>query len=374
MKILINVSGNYGGGGLQVAVSFIYECLTFKNNSYHILLGKNIAYQVNKRDFPDNFIFYDIPTLKFYQFNKYLSKIEKSINPEVVFSVFGPSYWRPNAPHIVGYAIAHYIYDDSPFWRTISIYQRAKWYMKKKIHLFFFNKDSNVIVCETEDVTNRIQKIFPQKRIFTVSNTCSSYFFDPKFRSLPSKLYPSHKFRFLTLSKYYIHKNLHLIKPIIDELKLRGVKDIQFVLTITYEEYEKLFSNKYLEYVTTVGPINANECPSLYNECNACFLPTLLECFTANYPEAMAMKKPIITSDLGFARTICKDAAIYFDPLNIDDIVNKILILYTNINLQHSLINKGSEIFKRFPTATQRAESYLEICDKVLKNNSIVSR
>lgn len=38
-------------------------------------------------------------------------------------------------------------------------------------------------------------------------------------------------------------------------------------------------------------------------------MPSLLECFTATYPEAMRMERPIVTTDLAFAQGLCGEAA-----------------------------------------------------------------
>jgi len=97
------------------------------------------------------------------------------------------------------------------------------------------------------------------------------------------------------------------------------------------------------------------------------FLPTLLECFSASYVEAMKMKKPIITSDMGFARTVCDDAAIYFDPMDANDITAKIIKLVLSVELQNKLIETGLERLKMFGTAKERAKHYLDIC-KLLVN------
>ena len=97
------------------------------------------------------------------------------------------------------------------------------------------------------------------------------------------------------------------------------------------------------------------------------FLPTFLECFSASYAEAMLMKKPIITSNLGFAQNVCKDAAVYFDPCNPEDIIDKMITVYEDEDLQKKMINNGLEIVKKINSAKQRASSILEICDKLIK-------
>lgn len=367
MRLMINASLNYVGGGLQVTLSFIKECITIPGNIYYVLISENVSAQIVKTEYPSNFIFYDIPSLKFYQYNSYLTRIEKRIHPDIVFSIFGPVYWKPSVPHVMGFAIGHYIYDDSPYWNIISKKEQLLLKIRKFFHVYYLKRDASVLVCETDDVKKRTSYLIPGKQYFTVSNTCSSYFFDESLRNKYLKLDKTSKFRFLTIAKYYPHKNIDIIKSVIDELKKREADfNIQFVLTITNSEYNVLFGEDYKNDVVTVGTISSQECPSLYNECDAIFLPTLLECFSANYPEAMIMKKPILTSDLGFARTVCQNAALYFDPTNVRDIVDKIMLLINNPKLQKELVSRGLIRVNELPTARERAQMYLDVCKEIL--------
>jgi glycosyltransferase involved in cell wall biosynthesis len=52
---------------------------------------------------------------------------------------------------------------------------------------------------------------------------------------------------------------------------------------------------------------------------------------------------PILTSDLDFARYICGDAAIYFDPWDIGSMKNAILRLKSEPDLKVQMITKGKE-------------------------------
>lgn len=114
--------------------------------------------------------------------------------------------------------------------------------------------------------------------------------------------------------------------------------------------------------IFNAGPIPINECPSLYDECDFMFLPTLLECFSASYAEAMVMKKPILTSDLSFARTVCHDAAIYFNPMDPDEIADRIVSLADNPEKQRNIIREGERIALTFNTPYERADKFLKIC------------
>ena len=73
--------------------------------------------------------------------------------------------------------------------------------------------------------------------------------------------------------------------------------------------------------------------PMCTAQSDAMLLPTMLECFSASYPEAMVMKKPVLTSDLSFARSICGNAAIYFNPFDPADIADKIIGLVNDKTL-----------------------------------------
>lgn len=136
MKLIINASLNYVGGGLQVALSFIQECALIPENTYYVFMSENVSSQIDVTSYPTNFVFYNIPNLRFYQFHTYLSQIERKIVPDVVFSIFGPVYWKSRAPHIMGFALGHYLYGDSPFWGMVPWKDKLFWLIKKNIHFF----------------------------------------------------------------------------------------------------------------------------------------------------------------------------------------------------------------------------------------------
>ena len=125
--------------------------------------------------------------------------------------------------------------------------------------------------------------------------------------------------------------------------------------------------DKYEGQLINIGQVKAEEGASLYEECDAMFLPTLLECFSASYAEAMKLRKPIITSDMGFAHTVCKDAALYVNPMDENDIASKIIELSTSQELQEDLMNKGVERLQKFGSSKDRAKRYIQICKSLVK-------
>lgn len=362
MKLLINASNNLTGGSLQVAISFINECQKFTNYEYVVVLGDNICKQIDVSIFPMNFKFYTIKSNPFYKLGYQLKKIEFKEKPDRVFTIFGPSYWRPNAKHIMGLAILDLFFNEikSIWFDKFSIKDKIMWFTKKKLHSFYVNRDADVIISETATASNMFKRTCKSvKSFYVVSNNCSNFYW--KFEKGIVKNYAdTNEFKLLMLSRYRPNKNFECIPKVIDELHKRNIYDIKFILTID----DNIFRNKFYKYsenIINVGAQKANDCPVLYEKCDAMFLPTYLECFSASYPEAMVMHKPILTSDLDFAHDICGDAALYFNPDDPEDIALKIIELKTNTQLYNELIKRGGKKLMDFPSPEEKAKQYLDI-------------
>jgi hypothetical protein len=371
MILILNLSNNLGGGGLQVALSVLEECKKINGHFYHVFLGESAERQVYIHTFPDNFMFYKIPYIKIWQLYKYLRPLEKKIKPDYVFTVFGPSYWKPRAYHVMGFARVYDIYRDFEFIKNKPILFKIKLFIKGILRAYLFKYYADHLVVETEDARQRLVKRLHISAISVVSNTCSSVYYN--YMNFPDKL-PKRKnkeIRLITISAYYPHKNLESIPKVLAELEKKDIIAINFVLTIKNDDYVRIIPEHWRNRIYNIGPVSVAECPSLYQECDILYLPTLLEIFSVSYIEAMVMGKPILTSGLSFARDICGDAALYFDPFNTHDIIETIEKVAFDKNVYQEYVNKGKERCKLFPTAAQRAEQYLKICEKLVnKNNS----
>jgi glycosyltransferase involved in cell wall biosynthesis len=98
-------------------------------------------------------------------------------------------------------------------------------------------------------------------------------------------------------------------------------------------------------------------------------MPSLLETFSANYPEAMKMNLPIICSDFNFSRDACGDAALYFDAQSPEDIADKIVALINNKTLQNDLINAGKKRLAQLETPESRANKILTMLENAALKN-----
>lgn len=366
MKILINASNLKVGGGLQVADSIVHELKNLPEHSYIAVVPSKIfvacsdanAYgnvKVVKYDMPASFI--SAVTGK----DPTLDKLVADEEIDAVLTVFGPPRWRPQVPHLCGFARPQLVIPESPFWKEVRGVQRLKSGFKRVLNKWLFNVSADNLWTENSFISDRVKKLYPAKKVFTVTNNYNQVFDDENLWDNSVKLPAFDGLTLLTISANYPHKNLGIIRSCIEwlgehhpELKYR------FALTLNEDQFP-LHCDAEKEHILLIGPVAINKVPNLYRQADVMFLPTLLECFSASYAEAMKMKVPILTTDLGFAHSICAEAACYFQPVSASSLGGKIVRLATDPAYCRQLTDAGTRRLPSFDTAAERAQKLIGI-------------
>ncbi|MDV3583331.1 hypothetical protein CMU85_17665 [Elizabethkingia anophelis] len=119
MKLIIDNSNLFAGGGLQVAASFLRDLKKMNlSDEFHIIQSLNAIKVIENEQFPDNFTFYNLGKSEEKSKSKRIrsvKRIESIVNPDCIFTLFGPSYHKSKYPKLVGFAIPYIIYQNSPF-------------------------------------------------------------------------------------------------------------------------------------------------------------------------------------------------------------------------------------------------------------------
>lgn len=381
MKLLINGGCLKSSGVCQVARSFLKECISFPENEYHVFVSPTLENELRGITFPPNFQFYLFDKHPLYslfgsppfRILKRYHALTGEIDPDCVFSVFGPAWWKSGYPTLSGYASPQFIFEESPFFRKIGFKDKLKLKISKMLFCFALKRETRYYVVETEITRERLSRLLhiPLSDIFVVSNTCSDKYHDfvPGKKLLPEKA--ENEFRMFIPALTQPHKNQVILNEVIPLLNNNtGLhKQIVFVTTLPRDFLNSVFTEEAKRSIMNLDRIPAEQCPQAYSECDALFYPTLLECFSASYPEAMQMGKPILTSDLAFATDTCRDAALYFDPTDAADIVRQIVRLVQDEKLQDELIRRGKKRLSAFLNARQRTQKYLELCRLVISQS-----
>ena len=125
--------------------------------------------------------------------------------------------------------------------------------------------------------------------------------------------------------------------------------------------------------IQNIGPIPNQRLPEVYRSANALIFPTLLESYSRTYLEAMHFGLPILTSDRDFARHLCQDAALYFDPLDADSLAKAMARLMEDQDLSWRLAENGRRVLAQVPTWDEIASRYVEVLERVARGQLAVS-
>ncbi len=322
--------------------------------------------------FPPHFSFYPLEQDTLHSKRariQALTKIENKECPSCIFTVFGPSYHRSSCPKVVGFAIPYIIYDNSPYFKQISIVERFKWRMLGLFKTICFKRNSTALVFETDHARNSFVTRFSySKPTWVVPNTLNEIFSNPQ-RWQSVTLEDSRCYRVLLLAANYKHKNFKVIP---EGIKIMTDKcpelKIQFMISITKEEAG--FSDEYDPYICYLGKVSLPEVPALYQFCDIVFIPSLLEVFSTTYLEAMYLSRPIVAADMGFSRDICGDAALYCTADDPASYANALAVLCKDSSLRKDLIENGKNNLRRYGTSMDRTLAYLNIMQEIVDENT----
>jgi len=116
-----------------------------------------------------------------------------------------------------------------------------------------------------------------------------------------------------------------------------------------------------------LGFINDIELAKVYNLATCFVFPSFYEGFGLPPLEAMACNTPVIASNATSIPEVCKDAAIYFNPNDINSISQKIKMLLEDKNLQKEMTNKGLKRAKQF-SWEKSANEHIKLFKEVLSS------
>lgn len=146
------------------------------------------------------------------------------------------------------------------------------------------------------------------------------------------------------------------------ELVIVGKKGWQFEEILNApKKYDVENKVKFLESVTD------EDLPSLYKNAVCFCLPSLYEGFGLPVLEAMQYGCPVVTSNVSSLPEAAGEAAVYFDPENVEDITKALQSVADDEQLRSKLIKLGYEQVKKFSwekTAKETLKVLEEVGDK----------
>lgn len=367
--ILINCSNLKKGGGLQVADSICCDITRFTQHRFVIVLSSHMQTTSSriKRNASCIVKNYDSNNgLKVLLTGRdtVLDKIVTDYGVDVVLSIFGPISWKPRCPHLCGFARPHIVLQDSPYFSNMSFIKRIREKLFDDVLAYFFRRGVNVFFTESAYISEKWQAQTKGIKVYTVTNYYNQIFDHPE--DWERHLLPSFDgCTILSITGYYPHKNLEIAIDVAKNLRAKHPDfRFRFVFTIEAEQYPTL-DEDIASYFYFIGRTDISEAPSLYQQATIMFQPSLLECFSATYPESMRMNVPIVTADMGFARSLCGEAAIYYAPLDAEEAAKAIFQVATDEELRVKLVANGKKQLLQYDTYEQRTNKLVDLAVKL---------
>lgn len=201
-------------------------------------------------------------------------------------------------------------------------------------------------------------------KVYTVSNYYNQVFDMPEIwreHSLPA----FDGITCLSVSSYYPHKNFEILVEASRILE-REHPHFKFRFVLTFDEDQMAVPEELKHHFLFIGKVDVSECPELYRQADVMVMPTLLECFTATYPEAMRMEVPIVTTDMEFARGLCEEAACYYSAVDAKAAAEAIYNVATDKEYAAKLVANGKEQLKKFDNYEQRADKLIGLLESMV--------
>lgn len=374
MRIMIDASVCSVGGGVQVALNFLANIAYDKAFEVICVASPQLDAQLSNMLKQQLFAYIKEENVSIFKKGiqgKRLSNIESKYKPDFVFVVFGPSYWRPKAKTLQGFALPLLVYPQTR--NRVYQHQYLKLIYQKLLNSYkarMTKNNADHLVVETYAFRQRCHEVLgiPLDKIHVVENSFNLNFIEEQF-NLGKINKETTKTNFFIPSAYYPHKNLEILVEVARILVDNNFNDFifNFLISPSSKEWTEIISKaKHLKVsnkFNTYGPVKNDRMASLYSINDFVILPTLAEASTAVYPESFASNKVLLTSNLDFAKELCGQAAVYFNPYEPTDIARVVLDIVQDVERQARLIDLGRK---------QIRMSYVTPEEKWLKQKQLI--
>lgn len=376
MRIAINTISTkiVSGGGYQIAYNFLMETLKHQDDVewYYItssdvdkVVGEAFRHLKDKR----YFVFPTQPDFKdsYSRVKKELAQWEIDYKPDLIYTISSPCYFSFKTPEVMRFANAWVTNPNKYAWRALSFkaWLRMKLYRINQLRML---RKARYIITQSETVGKGLVKILnlPEKNVKVVPNVLPKVFYSVVVeRELDNNFVD-----IACVAAPFPHKNLSIVPKVLKALeKKHGITNARMHLTIPNDDSTmKGIMDECNEYGLDNCIVNHGRCPQkqlsdIYNRCSICFLPTLLETFSATSLEAMYFGLDIIATDFEFNREVIADAGLYYKPTDAEDAAAKIAELISNEELHNHLqeeIKKRLSLYSDYEKHFSRIMEFLK--------------
>lgn len=372
-NILINGLKAKAGGGKSIFDNYLE--LIRKNpdgNVYYVLIPDKLKYEETENG---HLNIIEIPSI--FKFNILFPVLYASIFPKLlrkykIDAIFnlGDVIIPSTVPQVYLFQWAYAVYPETSVWGRMNLISYlTRWtkvkLIKKDIHL------PRLIIAQTENIKQRLISLYNLENVVIIPNAVSLE--NIEIDSRKNFDLPQDKIKLVYVANWAEHKNIEILIPLAQRISSR---ELPYCIVVTIEPGHKKEAKEFLKQVhhlnlkntiINVGRVPGHDIGSLYRQCDALLMPTLLESYGLPFVESLYHSKTILTSDLDFAHDVCGEAAFYFNPEDPDDILRTIIEASQNKSLREEKIRLGKRRLSDLLTWEQVFEKYQRLLQETIE-------
>ena len=348
MKILINTisTKKHAGGAFQISQNFLLKTLDHSDVEWYYITSDDVDKAIGKKfDSIRGERYFVYPTQpdfrgSFFEVKRKLAELEAMIVPDVVYSITAPSYFKFKAPEVMRFTNPWVTHPNKYSWSVLSLKERIFYYLYG-LNQKRMMKAAHYFITQTETCAEGIRRVTgePKERVKVVHNVLPAIFKQVENTPIVEDDY----INIACVGAATTHKNFVIIPDVIRELYELGLKNIRIHVTLPLDEptlgkvTSKLEDYGLSDRLVNHGRLAQKDLAEMYRRCQFCFLPTLLEVFSASTVEAMYFNLPIVATDFPFNTEVLADACLYYEPKNAKDAAKQFARLIADKQLQATL-------------------------------------
>lgn len=351
MRILVNTvsTKKISGGAFQISQNFLLKTLEHRDVEWYYITSQDLDDVIGEQF--DNIRgkrYFSLPTQPdfkhtYAKVKKQIKLLEQQIKPDVVYSITAPSYFTFEATEVMRFTNPLVTHPNKYSKSTQTWIERIRtWlYCKNQVRLM---KKAHFFITQTETTKQGILRItgLPENHVCVVNNVLPSV-----FKHMDNTPIVEDDFiNIACVGNPVPHKNFDILPDVLIELKRLGIENVRFHTTIPFDHPLNNKLKKHLNELGMMknwknyGRISQKELGAMYQHCQLCYLPTLLEVFSASTVEAMYFNLPIVATNFSFNTEVLADSSLYYEPKNAKAAAQQLAKLIADKALQEEMKEK----------------------------------
>ena len=381
MKILVNTisTKKHSGGAYQIAYNFLMKTLEHQEVEWIYVVSSDLD-EILPEPMKERKNYHVYPTQPDYRhtYKKVkaeLKELERKEKPEVVYSITAPSYFTFDAPEVMRFTNPWVTHPNKYSWATMSLLSRMKtrlycWNQRRMMRMASF------FITQTETTKKGIMRItgVPSENVKVVNNVLPQI-----FKSLQRTPKPQEGdwIDVACVGAPVPHKNFDILPAVVKELKVLGVENVRFHVTVPTGNSLLAMYNRKLgslglsDRIITHGRCSQKDLAEMYRGCQLCILPTLLEVFSASTLEAMFFRLPVVATDFDFNSEVMGDSCLYYEPMNAKDAAKQIKKYVESETLREEMKQKMDERLNLFGDYDKHFNEIVAFLKKVAEKEKL---